>query len=159
MAAYNAIALDRDRENLASNNGGAPSTRPGAGNNRTLTKEGGDASRPVEQTGPGQRQGTYLQHHPDRRPHELQQPARRRHRQPSAAFELRRCRDLHSEELNNLSFDLATFDRVSPRTEQSLRKFRSEYGNIGVETDHVNTAGINYQPFASLKTSLWAHPG
>jgi hypothetical protein len=31
---------------------------------------------------------------------------------------------IHSEELNNLSFDLATFDRNSPRTEESLRKFR-----------------------------------
>ncbi len=25
-----------------------------------------------------------------------------------------------------------------------------------IETDHVNTAGITYQPFASLTTSLWA---
>ncbi len=64
---------------------------------------------------------------------------------------------LHSEELDNLSFDLGTFDRVSPRSEQSLSKFRSEYTrDSSVETDHVNTAGLNYQPFKSLKTSLYA---
>ena len=62
---------------------------------------------------------------------------------------------LHSEELENLAFDVATFDRNSPRTEQSLNKFRSEYGSSSAEADHVNTAGITYQPFASLTTSLW----
>ena len=62
---------------------------------------------------------------------------------------------LHSAEFDNLSFDLGTFDRVSPRTEQSLSKFRSEYGN-GVETDRASTAGVNYQPFKSLSTSLYA---
>ena len=63
---------------------------------------------------------------------------------------------LHSAEFDNLSFDLGTFDRVSPRTEQSLSKFRSEYSATGVETDHASTTGINYQPFKSLTTSLYA---
>ncbi len=53
---------------------------------------------------------------------------------------------IHSEELNNLAFDLATFDRNSPRTEQSQRKFRTEYANGIVETDHVYTGGITYHP-------------
>jgi len=61
----------------------------------------------------------------------------------------------NSEEFSNLSFQGGIFDRVSPRTEQSLSKFRSEYGN-GQETDKVNTFGVNYQPFKSLKTSLFA---
>ncbi|MGZ9708017.1 OprD family porin [Pseudomonas sp. GNP013] len=61
---------------------------------------------------------------------------------------------LNSEEFSNLSFQGAYFDRVSPRTEQSLSKFRSEYGN-GQEADHVYTAGVNYQPFKSLKTSIF----
>jgi len=61
---------------------------------------------------------------------------------------------LNSEEFSNLSFQGAYFDRVSPRTEQSLSKFRSEYGN-GQEADHVYTAGVNYQPFKSLKTSFF----
>jgi len=63
---------------------------------------------------------------------------------------------LHSAEFDNLSLDLGTFDRVSPRTEQSLSKFRSEYGATGVETDRASTAGVNYQPFKSLTTSLYA---
>ncbi|AGE24260.1 MULTISPECIES: OprD family porin [Pseudomonas] len=61
---------------------------------------------------------------------------------------------LNSEEFSNLSFQGAYFDRVSPRTEQSLSKFRTEYGN-GQEADHVYTAGVNYQPFKSLKTSFF----
>ncbi|MFL1500766.1 MULTISPECIES: OprD family outer membrane porin [unclassified Pseudomonas] len=60
-----------------------------------------------------------------------------------------------SQELSNLSFQGGIFDRVSPRTEQSLSKFRSEYGN-GQETDKVKTLGFNYQPFKSLKTSVFA---
>ena len=61
----------------------------------------------------------------------------------------------NSEEFSNLSFQGGIFDRVSPRTEQSLSKFRSEYGN-GQETDKVKTLGFNYQPFKSLKTSVFA---
>ncbi|WP_286914493.1 OprD family porin [Pseudomonas sp. UBA6315] len=63
---------------------------------------------------------------------------------------------LHSAEFDNLSFDVGTFDRVSPRSEQSLSKFRSEYGATGVETDRASTAGVNYQPLKSLTTSLYA---
>ncbi|AUO25585.1 OprD family porin [Pseudomonas sp. D8002] len=62
----------------------------------------------------------------------------------------------NSEEFSNLSFQGGVFDRVSPRTEQSLSKFRTEYGNGRQETDKVNTLGVNYQPFKSLKTSLFA---
>jgi hypothetical protein len=57
----------------------------------------------------------------------------------------------NSEEFSNLSFQGGIFDRVSPRTEQSLSKFRSEYGN-GQETDKVKTLGFNYQPFKSLNS-------
>ncbi|WP_339528952.1 OprD family porin [Pseudomonas mucidolens] len=61
---------------------------------------------------------------------------------------------IDSQEFSNLSFQGGIFDRVSPRTEQSLSKFRTEYGN-GAETDKVYTAGLNYQPFKSLKTSFF----
>ncbi|VEF08676.1 outer membrane porin [Pseudomonas fluorescens] len=154
VAAYNAIALERDRENLASNNGGAPGTRAGAGNNRTLTKEGGDAQ--------GQWSKVGLANVKARISNTTLTAGRMNFSSPQvdvignrplpSSFE---GIALHSEELNNLSFDLATFDRVSPRTEESLSKFRSEYGAIDAEADHVNTAGISYQPFASLTTSLW----
>ncbi|MCF5700660.1 MULTISPECIES: OprD family porin [Pseudomonas] len=154
VAAYNAIALERDRENLASNNGGAPGTRPGAGNNRTLTREGGDAV--------GQWSKLGLANVKARISNTTLTAGRMNFSSPQvdvignrplpSSFE---GIAIHSEELNNLSFDLATFDRVSPRTEESLSKFRSEYGSIDAEADHVNTAGISYQPFASLTTSLW----
>ncbi|WP_248748933.1 OprD family outer membrane porin [Pseudomonas sp. MWU15-20650] len=62
---------------------------------------------------------------------------------------------IDSQEFSNLSFQGGVFDRVSPRTEQSLSKFRSEYGN-GQTTDKVKTLGFNYQPFKSLKTSVFA---
>ncbi|MCU0119741.1 OprD family porin [Pseudomonas sp. B2M1-30] len=155
VAAYNAIALERDRENLASNNGGAPGTRPGAGNNRTLTKEGGDAQ--------GQWSKLGLANVKARISNTTLTAGRMNFSSPQVDVIGNRALPssfegiaIHSEELNNLSFDLATFDRVSPRTEESLSKFRSEYGNIDAEADHVNTAGISYQPLESLKTSLWA---
>ncbi|MBV4488026.1 OprD family porin [Pseudomonas sp. SWRI153] len=154
VAAYNAIALERDRENLAANNGGAPGTRPGAGNNRTLTREGGDAV--------GQWSKLGLANVKARVSNTTLTAGRMNFSSPQvdvignrplpSSFE---GIAIHSEELNNLAFDVATFDRVSPRTEESLSKFRSEYGDINAEADHVNTAGISYQPFASLTTSLW----
>ncbi|MBF4556655.1 MAG: OprD family porin [Pseudomonadales bacterium] len=154
VAAYNAIALERDRENLASNNGGAPGTRPGAGNNRTLTKEGGDAQ--------GQWSKLGLANVKARISNTTLTAGRMNFSSPQVDVIGNRALPssfegiaIHSEELNNLSFDLATFDRNSPRTEESLSKFRSEYGSIDAEADHVNTAGITYTPFASLTTSLW----
>ncbi|MBN0976746.1 OprD family outer membrane porin [Pseudomonas hygromyciniae] len=64
----------------------------------------------------------------------------------------------NSAEFSNLSFQGGVFDRVSPRSEQSLSKFRSEYSQQGAKsatTDKVYTLGANYQPFASLKTSVF----
>lgn len=62
---------------------------------------------------------------------------------------------LHSAEFDNLSFTLASFDQVSPRSEQSLTKFRSAYGAAPVESDRASTFGIDYQPLTSLKTRLY----
>ncbi|POA16789.1 outer membrane porin, OprD family [Pseudomonas sp. FW300-N1A1] len=154
LAAYNAVALERDRENLASNNGGAPGTRPGAGNNRTLTKEGGDAQ--------GQWSKLGLANVKARLSNTTLTAGRMNFSSPQVDVIGNRALPssfqgvaLHSEELNNLAFDVATFDRNSPRTEESLSKFRSEYGDINAEADHVHTAGISYSPFASLTTSFW----
>jgi hypothetical protein len=154
VAAYNAVALERDRESLASNNGGAPGSRPGAGNNRTLTKEGGDAQ--------GQWSKLGLANVKARVSNTTLTAGRMNFSSPQVDVIGNRALPssfegiaIHSEELNNLAFDLATFDRVSPRTEESLSKFRSEYADKIIEVDHVSTAGISYQPFASLTTSLW----
>jgi len=155
VAAYNAVALERDRKSLASNNGGAPGTRPGAGNNRTLTKEGGDAE--------GQWSKLGLANVKFRVSNTTLTAGRQNFSTPivdtignralPSSFE---GVSLHSEELNNLSFDAGSFDRVSPRTEESLSKFRTEYSANGAETDRVSIVGLNYQPLQSLKTSLYA---
>ncbi|MFJ2366164.1 OprD family porin [Pseudomonas sp. NPDC087697] len=155
VAAYNAVALDRDHKDLASNNGGAPGSRPGAGNNRTLTKEGGDAQDQWSKLG--------LANVKARVSNTTLTAGRQNFSSPMVDVIGNRALPssfegvaIHSEELNNLAFDLATFDRNSPRTEESQRKFRSEYSDSIIEVDHVNTAGITYQPFTSVKTSLWA---
>lgn len=144
VAAYNAVALERDRKSLAANNGGAPGSRPGAGNNRTLTTEGGDAE--------GQWSKLGLANVKFRVSNTTLTAGRQNFSTPivdtignralPSSFE---GVSLHSEELNNLSFDAGTFDRVSPRTEESLSKFRSEYSNNGAETDRVSIVGLNYQ--------------
>lgn len=155
VAAYNAIALDQDRKDLASANGGAPIPGVGnKGNNRTLTKNGGDAQ--------GQWSKVGLANVKARVSNTTLTAGRMNFSSPQvdvignrplpSSFE---GVAIHSEELENLSFDLAGFDRNSPRTEESLRKFRSEYADNLVEIDHVYTAGVTYQPLASLTTSLW----
>ncbi|MGN7739192.1 OprD family porin [Pseudomonas sp. 22526] len=156
VAAYNAIALERDRKNLAAANGGTPIPGVGGlGNNRTLTKDGGDAE--------GQWSKLGLANIKARISNTTLTAGRQNFSSPQVDVIGNRALpssfqgiSIHSEELNNLSFDAATFDRVSPRTEQSLSKFRSEYTDTLIEADHVNTLGVSYQPFASLKTSLWA---
>ncbi|WP_426618422.1 OprD family porin [Pseudomonas rustica] len=155
IAAYNALALERDRENLASGNGGAPKTGPASGNNRTLThKDNGEAVDQWSKLG--------LANIKARVSNTTLTAGRMNFSSPQVDVIGNRALPssfegvaIHSEELNNLAFDVATFDRVSPRSEQSLQKFRTEYGNGRVESDHVKTAGISYQPFASLTTSLW----
>jgi len=62
---------------------------------------------------------------------------------------------IRSEEFDNLSFDIGTFDRLSTRTEQGTSKFVAEYGDRAFEADHVNIAGVSYQPLKSLKTSFY----
>ncbi|MFJ7110093.1 OprD family porin [Pseudomonas sp. NPDC098740] len=154
VAAYNAIALERDQERLASGFGGVPGDRERAGNNRTLTKEGGDAQ--------GQWSKLGLANVKARVSNTTLTAGRQNFSSPMVDVIGNRPLPssfqgvaLHSEELENLTFDLATFDRNSPRTEESQRKFRSEYADEIIEIDHVNTAGITYQPFASLTTSVW----
>lgn len=143
VAAYNALVLDRSRKDIAN------------GSNRTLAHSDGDAVDQWSKLG--------LANVKARVSNTTLTAGRQNFSSPivdvignrplPSSFE---GVALHSEEFDNLSFDLGTFDRVSPRTEQSLSKFRSEYSATGVETDHVHTAGLNYQPLKSLKTSLYA---
>jgi hypothetical protein len=155
LALYNAVALERDRENLAANQGGAPVLGKPYGNNRTLTRSGGDAE--------GQWSKLGLANVKARFSNTTVTAGRMNFSSPQVDVIGNRALPssfqgvaIHSEELNNLSFDAATFDRVSPRSEESLQKFRAEYTDYTVDIDHVNTLGLSYQPFASLTTSLWA---
>ncbi|MFP5425720.1 MAG: OprD family porin [Gammaproteobacteria bacterium] len=143
VAAYNAIALERGRAAIA------------GPNNRTLTHSDGD---PI-----GQWSKAGLANIKARISNTTLTVGRQSLDTPMIAYIGNRALpssfqgvSLHSAEFDNLSFDLGSFDRVSPRTEQSLSKFRSEYGAAGVETDRASTAGVNYQPFKSLTTSLYA---
>ncbi|KAF0862892.1 OprD family porin [Pseudomonas sp. LD120] len=143
VAAYNAIALDRDRKHIAGKN------------NRTLTHSDGDAV--------GQWSKLGLANVKFRVSNTTLTAGRQNFSTPIVDVIGNRALpssfegvSLHSEEFNNLSFDAGSFDRVSPRTEQSLSKFRSEYTNNTAETDRVSIVGLNYQPLKSLKTSLYA---
>ncbi len=134
VAAYNAIALERGRAAIA------------GPNNRTLTHSDGD---PV-----GQWSKAGLANVKARISNTTLTVGRQSLDTPMIAYIGNRALPssfqgvaLHSAEFDNLSFDIGTFDRVSPRTEQSLSKFRTEYSATGVETDRASTAGINYQPF------------
>ncbi|MES2871033.1 MAG: OprD family porin [Pseudomonadota bacterium] len=142
IAAYNAIALDRDANDIA------------GVNNRTLVRNDGDAIGQWSKLGLANLQA--------RVSNTTLTAGRQNFSSPTIDVIGNRALPssfqgvgLHSEEFNNLSFDAGSFDRVSPRTEQSLSKFRSEYGAAGVETDRASVAGLNYQPFKSLKTMLY----
>ncbi|WP_397450001.1 OprD family porin [Pseudomonas sp. NA-150] len=64
---------------------------------------------------------------------------------------------LKSDEFDNLSLQAGTFDRVSPRTEQSLTKFVSEYSDTRHETsDRVSMAGADWTPSKALTISAYA---
>jgi len=144
VAAYNAIALDRDVGDIAGKN------------NRSLTHSDGDAVGQWSKLGLANLQA--------RVSNTTLVVGRQNFSSPTIDVIGNRALPssfqgvgLHSEEFNNLSFDAGSFDRVSPRTEQGLKKFRSEYSDSAkVTTDRASVAGLNYQPFKSLKTSLYA---
>ncbi len=133
VAAYNVIALIRDQKDI------------GGGSNRTLAHDRGDAVDQWSKLG--------LANVKFRVSNTTLTAGRQNfssgivdtigNRALPSSFE---GVSFNSEEFSNLSFQGGVFDRVSPRTEQSLSKFRSEYnskGAAGVETDKVYTLGAN----------------
>ncbi|UVJ46637.1 OprD family porin [Pseudomonas sp. LS1212] len=143
VAAYNAVALERGR------------ARVDGPNNRTLTDSDGDVI--------GQWSKIGLANVKARVSNTTLTAGRQSINTPVFAYIGNRALpssfegvSVLSEEFDNLSFQAGTFDRVSPRTEQSLSKFRSEYAAVSAESDRVSIAGVNYQPFKSLTTSLYA---
>ncbi|QBF25310.1 OprD family porin [Pseudomonas tructae] len=142
VAAYNAIALERGRAAVA------------GPNNRTLTHSDGDVI--------GQWSKMGLANVKARVSNTTLTAGRQSMDTPVLAFIGNRALpssfegvSLHSEEFDNLSFDFGTFDRLSTRTEQGTSKFVAEYGDRAFDADHVNIAGVNYQPLKSLKTAFY----
>ncbi|KFE44560.1 OprD family porin [Pseudomonas syringae] len=143
LALYNAIALDRDRKDMA------------GGSNRTLTENDGDAV--------GQWSKMGLANVKARISNTTLTGGRQSVNTPVIAYIGNRALPssfngfaLKSDEFNNLSFQAGSFDRVSPRTEQSLTKFRSEYASTTAFADRIDMAGVDYKPFESLTTSFYA---
>ncbi|PVZ12361.1 MULTISPECIES: OprD family porin [unclassified Pseudomonas] len=143
VAAYNEVALQQNHDRIA------------GGGNRTLTHADGDAVGQWSKLGLANLQARVSNTTITAGRQNMNTPmiATIGNRALPSSFE---GLSVHSAEFNNLSFDAGTFDRVSPRTEQSLTRFVSEYGNRAVSTDHVSTAGVTYKPMESLETSFYA---
>jgi hypothetical protein len=143
LALYNAIALDRDRKDIA------------GGSNRTLTENDGDAV--------GQWSKMGLANVKARVSNTTLTMGRQSVNTPVIAFIGNRALPssfqgfaLQSDEFNNLSLQAGSFDRASPRSEQSLSRFRSEYASSDATADRLDMIGGDYKPFDNLTTSLYA---
>ena len=143
LAVYNAVALDRDRKDMA------------GGSNRTLTENNGDAVGQWSKLGLGNIKA--------RVSNTTLTAGRQSVNTPVIAYIGNRALpssfqgfSLKSDELSNLSFQAGSFDRVSPRTEQSLSKFRSEYASTRAFADRIDMFGMDYKPSAALTTSFYA---
>lgn len=141
VALYNTVALDRSRKDIAN------------GSNRTLADHNGDAVEQWSKLG--------LANVKARVSNTTVTVGRQAFSSPTVEVLPTRALpssfqgvSVHSEEFDNLSMDFGSFDRVSPRTEQSLAKFRGEYQAINAESDRVNLVGLTYKPLKNLTTSL-----
>ncbi len=143
LALYNAIALDRDTGDFAGNS------------NRTLADSDGDAVGQWSKMGLGNVKA--------RVSNTVLTMGRQSVNTPVIAFIGNRALPssfqgfaVQSDEFNNLSLQAGSFDRVSPRMEQSLDKFRSEYGDRSQTADRLDMFGADYKPTDSLTTSFYA---
>lgn len=143
MALYNTVALDRSRKDIAN------------GSNRTLADHDGNAVDQWSKLG--------LANLKARVSNTTLTLGRQNFSSPTVEVMPTRAlpssfqgMSVHSAEFDNLSFDFGSFDRVSPRTEQSLSKFRSEYQAISAEADRANVMGLTYTPLKAFTTSLYA---
>ena len=143
LALYNAIALDRDTGDFAGNS------------NRTLADSDGDAVGQWSKMGLGNVKA--------RVSNTVLTMGRQSVNTPVIAFIGNRALPssfqgfaVQSDEFNNLSLQAGSFDRVSPRMEQSLDKFRSEYGDRSQTADRLDMFGGDYKPTDSLTASFYA---
>ncbi len=143
LALYNAVALDRDTDDFAGNS------------NRTLAHSDGDAVGQWSKMGLGNVKA--------RVSNTVLTMGRQSVNTPVIAFIGNRALPssfqgfaVQSDEFNNLSLQAGSFDRVSPRMEQSLDKFRSEYGDRTKTADRLDMFGADYKPTEALTASFYA---
>ncbi|WP_440091677.1 OprD family porin [Pseudomonas syringae] len=143
LALYNAIALDRDTGDFAGSS------------NRTLAHSDGDVVGQWSKMGLGNVKA--------RVSNTVLTMGRQSVNTPVIAFIGNRALPssfqgfaVQSDEFNNLSLQGGSFDRVSPRMEQSLDKFRSEYGDRSKTADRLDMFGGDYKPTDSLTASFYA---
>ncbi|MCQ9470901.1 OprD family porin [Pseudomonas alliivorans] len=143
LALYNAVALERDADDFVPRS------------NRTLADSDGDAV--------GQWSKMGLANLKARVSNTTLTMGRQSVNTPVIAFIGNRALPssfqgfaVQSDEFNNLSLQAGSFDRVSPRMEQSLDKFRSEYGDRSQTADRLDMFGGDYKPSESLTTSFYA---
>ncbi|MCM2459443.1 OprD family porin [Pseudomonas sp. CG7] len=143
VALYNTVALDRSRKDIAN------------GSNRTLAENNGDAVDQWSKLG--------LANAKMRISNTTVTLGRQSFSSPTVEVMPTRALpssfqgvSVHSAEFDDVSLDFGSFDRVSPRTEQSLAKFRGEYQAISAEADRVNVFGVSYKPVKNLSTSFYA---
>lgn len=142
-AVYNEVALERGH------------SRIGASSNRTLADSDGDAVGQWSKMGLGNVKA--------RVSNTVLTAGRQSVNTPVIAYIGNRALpssfqgfSLKSDEFDTLSLQAGTFDRVSPRTEQSLTKFVSEYSATRHETsDRVSMAGADWTPSKALTISAY----
>ncbi|MEB0040391.1 MULTISPECIES: OprD family porin [unclassified Pseudomonas] len=142
-AIYNEVALERGHARIA------------GGGNRTLTDSSGDAVDQWSKMGLGNIKA--------RVSNTIVTAGRQSVNTPVIAFIGNRALPssfqgfaVQSDELSNLSFQAGSFDRVSPRTEESLTKFRSEYADRSITSDRLSMAGVDWKPSKALTASFYA---
>ena len=143
VAVYNEVALEAGHARIA------------GGGNRTLTDSNGDAVDQWSKMGLGNIKA--------RISNSTLTAGRQSMNTPVIAYIGNRALpssfngfSLLSEEFNNLSFQAGSFDRVSPRTEQSMTRFRSEYASSTATADRLSMAGVDYKPSKALTASFYA---
>jgi outer membrane porin, OprD family len=142
-AVYNEVALEQGRARIA------------GGSNRTLTDHNGEAVDQWSKLGIGNVKA--------RVSNTVFTAGRQSINTPVVAYIGNRALpssfegfSLKSDEFDTLSLQAGTFDRVSPRTEQSQTKFVSEYSANRTQTsDRISMAGADWTPSKALTVSIY----
>jgi hypothetical protein len=143
VAGYNTVALERDKDDVA------------GPNNRTLTHSDSDVIGQWSKIGLGNAKARVSNTTLIAGRQAMFTPVLAIHDNRALPSSFQGV-SFVSEEFSNLTFKGGSFDRVSPRTEQSVTKFRAKYASQAFESDRVNMGGVEYKPFKGVKVSGYA---